>query len=552
VTLYGYPRETPAPDDAPSPDEASALPPAPVETGYADPRYADSQEPRYSESFESPIPEPPAPKGYRGTRRAPDPEEPLDRSGYLPPRNPAEPLMPAEPMPGASGPHWSDPRWPVADAVWPDSTPAPAGSDLWSAESQPAPPAQPIGEPFPPSLPPYEPAANGHALDAYLSPRFAPNGFLDAQPSFNGFAVNGSTPAPEDTASRFAASDDLWTAGDHSGPAEPSGVEPGYSAFGQPDGFSAFGQETGLSSFDQPSDAGLSSFGQPSEGGLSSLGQPSEGGYSSFGQPSEGGYSSFGQPSDGGYSSFGQPDGWASAGDQAEPHFAPFGQPDSDFSAFGHSDPGFEGFGQPGRTDTSHDLSDGRADPLLDRDGDIYHGRSESPFDQPESWTDAAFGQPGAISAESPSGDIGRPDLGATGQIGRPDQWATDATTTFSGRVPVSPAPTMGGPAVPAPPTPVLPPTPPIGQAPTVALSAAVPAEQTAARPAPDWTQIEIPDDDDQVVPWDSKPLLIAILAAVILVLLGIASGVATSKIFYPGQTVTTWHPPGPAQNPPK
>jgi hypothetical protein len=108
----------------------------------------------------------------------------------------------------------------------------------------------------------------------------------------------------------------------------------------------------------------------------------------------------------------------------------------------------------------------------------------------------------------------------------------------------VSPAPTPAAPVTVAPPTTT-------SGAPTAPLSPA----RAEAQPAPvaDWTKIEIPGDhDDEIVPWDSKPLIIAIVAGVILILLGIASGLATSKIFYPGQTVTTWHPTHQAPSPPK
>ena len=73
---------------------------------------------------------------------------------------------------------------------------------------------------------------------------------------------------------------------------------------------------------------------------------------------------------------------------------------------------------------------------------------------------------------------------------------------------------------------------------------------------AGDWTDIEIPGEDDpEIPPWDRRPLMIVIAAGVILVLIGILAGVASAAYFNPGQTIATWHPAGsgagtPAQGP--
>jgi hypothetical protein len=369
---------------------------------------------------------------------------------------------------------------------------------------------------------PYDPLASTHPADNYLSPRFAPNGLgLDTQ-SFNGFAVNASSAATDETGSRFG-SDELW-----SGPADHS---------------------SGLDPLESSSDGrSLSAFGQPDTT------------FSAFGRPDATPFSAFGQP---------------------DPGFDAFGRPDS------QEDPGRNGRGlhdMANLGDTGYRLND-----LGQNVNDVGHGREDTAHGP--NVADAAFGRPGPSPAwPQPSrldpsrtdigrtgrdvraSEFGRLDPGSIGQMGQPDHWPTDwptdTTTTFSGRAPVSPAPTATGPLVPVstppvPPastlvTPSAPPAiPPIGQAPTVPLANALPLvpayNQPPAAHIPDWTEIEIPgEDDEQIVPWDRKPLMIVIVAGVILVLLGIASGVAASKIFYPGQTVTSWHPAQPANSPPK
>jgi hypothetical protein len=87
-------------------------------------------------------------------------------------------------------------------------------------------------------------------------------------------------------------------------------------------------------------------------------------------------------------------------------------------------------------------------------------------------------------------------------------------------------------------------------------VRAEVPAETPAGEVAElpvgqsdhDWLA-SVPglDDDDEIVPWDRRPLMVAIAGGVALVVLAILSGVATVSLVSPSEPPAAWHPAGPA-----
>src|SRR5262249_22246356 len=54
-----------------------------------------------------------------------------------------------------------------------------------------------------------------------------------------------------------------------------------------------------------------------------------------------------------------------------------------------------------------------------------------------------------------------------------------------------------------------------------------------------------IDDDEDVIPPWDRRPLIIAIVAGIVLVLIGVLSTFASASYFKEGPVKTTWHPGG-------
>lgn len=72
-------------------------------------------------------------------------------------------------------------------------------------------------------------------------------------------------------------------------------------------------------------------------------------------------------------------------------------------------------------------------------------------------------------------------------------------------------------------------------------------ADSPAGQSAQDW-MASVPglDDDDDIVPWDRRPLMIVIAGAVALVVLAILSGVATVNLFRPSEPPAAWQPVGP------
>ncbi|HEX6873919.1 MAG TPA: CapA family protein, partial [Micromonosporaceae bacterium] len=155
-----------------------------------------------------------------------------------------------------------------------------------------------------------------------------------------------------------------------------------------------------------------------------------------------------------------------------------------------------------------------------------------------------------------------------------------------TGAVPVNPASMANVPVSPAPfvPTQVTPPSaipapavpPPVTTAPVSAGSegAVRPGGLYGTRPpAPDQTAVmpqavaddlllDDPSDEQVIVPWDRRPLLIVVAGALVLVLVGILSGVASASLFSRDGSPATWRdvdgpkpsstgapvvPPGPA-----
>ncbi len=183
VTLYGTPRDTPAPDDTPSPDDASAAPPTSPSVGRATHPYGEPG-PAYGE--------PRAPAGYRGTRRAPDAGDGPAPAALSHPRLPEDPLMAGDQPAEVAGPHWSDPPWPdispepVSEALYaePGSVPGRPDADtgLWSGTYAPDPqPGERAGTGFaeygPNGYWPNEYGANGYGPNGYGANGYGPNGY---------------------------------------------------------------------------------------------------------------------------------------------------------------------------------------------------------------------------------------------------------------------------------------------------------------------------------------------------------------------------------------
>jgi hypothetical protein len=425
VTLYGYPRETPAPDDAPSPDEASAPPPTPVPDGYAD---------AYVQQFGEP-----APRGYRGTRRAHDPDEPF--APVPQPRPPSDAPMSADAFGSQpSGPHWSDPAWPSSEPSYADASPLhsgpglsqpdaglpPAGSSdtglagdgggLWPSEPEYSPLAYSSAAYTPEPAPTYEPPAYqpvdyeppaAAPLDGYLSQRFGPNGIgLDNNQTFNGFAVggrllNGAT--PDDAPGRDYAA--------------PAAADEWRGAMGQPPADLTFGGRAADVASEPP-----------------------------FGTP-----------------------------------VTPVPTGESRWADL-----------QPGWTDTARTAEQTHTlEPL-------------EPL------------RPAELPAEPTWAEPAQPQRAGT-QWGQP-RWPEPQRTEIH-RPPAAPQPSAGPAAEPAP---------------------------VSAKAGESWKELVIPgEEENDIPPWDSKPLMIAIASAVILVLIGIAAGFVTSHVFDPGPKVATWRPAG-------
>ncbi len=187
---------------------------------------------------------------------------------------------------------------------------------------------------------------------------------------------------------------------------------------------------------------------------------------------------------------------------------------------------------------------------------DIPPAEDASPPDpgaasEPDLWP-----YPHASSREEPNGYQPLPPPGATGGYRgarRADDVAGDAAADTAAvprpRVPVELAPAVtsapGGPSVRLTPA-----------GPAVA-DAAGSSESTAAQRRPDvasWTfEIILPDDDPsgEIVPWDRKPLMVALAAGVALILLAVLSGVASAAYFRPDRTQVNWERGGaPAPTP--
>ncbi len=77
--------------------------------------------------------------------------------------------------------------------------------------------------------------------------------------------------------------------------------------------------------------------------------------------------------------------------------------------------------------------------------------------------------------------------------------------------------------------------------APTPAISAPVLDPVPGADPSsPEW-QLDVPD----IPPWDRKPLLVVVAAAVVLVLISVIAGAVSATIFTPNTPVASWREPG-------
>jgi hypothetical protein len=157
-------------------------------------------------------------------------------------------------------------------------------------------------------------------------------------------------------------------------------------------------------------------------------------------------------------------------------------------------------------------------------------------------------GYPGAGHGEPETGSVSRTvgmarvESSLAGAIPPEAIPTTRSSTTYTGSM------HLGGPGPEeqvrdSAPLPPRRPEPPANPVPTRADAPARRSTQDAvaealAMPLPD-------DDDDPIPPWDRKPLIIVIVSAIILVLIGILSGVASAAYFDPGQQTPRWNPGG-------
>jgi hypothetical protein len=124
----------------------------------------------------------------------------------------------------------------------------------------------------------------------------------------------------------------------------------------------------------------------------------------------------------------------------------------------------------------------------------------------------------------------------------------SESPTTGFARVadPLEVRPPVGPPPMPPPSVSPMSAAPVPGPPPGAPASVPAAPKAVPVPAAPDWTEIEIPvDDDDEIAPWDRRPLMIVIVAGVILVLIAVVTAIATSAYFNPGKTRATWHPAG-------